>query len=32
MSSVFQEVMSVECDNTSLIGLGNVGEDGIDHT
>lgn len=31
MSSVLEEVVSVQSDDTSLIGLGNIGKDDVDH-
>lgn len=32
MAGIFQKLMSVDCDDTSLIGLGNVSEYGVHHT
>ena len=32
MSTVLEEVVRVERNNTGLIGLGNIGEDAVDHT
>jgi len=31
VSSVLEEVVSVQSDDTSLIGLGNIGKDDVDH-
>lgn len=31
VASVLEEVLGIDADNTGLVGLGNIGEDGVNH-